>query len=275
MNAVRCGTVRGGNVFVLVSVVFVSERGRARAIAGDRLLIGLLLPLCEESSSILLRIAASMATRYWIVSLPVPTSASSRWNRLRESISKNSFDTLLYRVMHRKASQFNTPDLRVGTLDSLLSLSDDLVKVIIRSRQGILRLDFAMALILLDSDAQSNAFIEGVTHKIRRQIEELEKASGVDVGALTVDGVPVRVAEYSNIRSQLNAINRKQSGSLAVRDLSNLVNPEDIVASEHLVTLLAIVPKYSQKDWLSSYETLTTFVVKYSSILCFHSLSLD
>ncbi|KAJ8486735.1 hypothetical protein OPV22_019220 [Ensete ventricosum] len=210
-------------------------------------------------------------TRYWIVSLPVHTSASATWNRLRESISKNSFDTPLYR--------FTTPDLRVGTLDSLLALSDDLVK--------------------------SNAFIEGVTHKIRRQIEELEKASGVEVGALTVDGVPidsyltrfiwdegkyptmsplreivdsihvqvakieddmkVRVAEYSNIRSQLNAINRKQSGSLAVRDISNLVNPEDIVASEHLVTLLAVVPKYSQKDWLSSYETLTTFVVPRST----------
>lgn len=54
-----------------------------------------------------------------------------------------------------------------------------------------MRLDFATALILLDSDAQSNSFIEGVTHKIRRQIEELEKASGVEVGALTVDGVPV------------------------------------------------------------------------------------
>ncbi|CAL9153188.1 unnamed protein product [Musa hybrid cultivar] len=209
--------------------------------------------------------------RYWIVSLPVHTSASATWNRLRQSISKNSFDTPLYR--------FTMPDLRVGTLDSLLALSDDLVK--------------------------SNAFIEGVTHKIRRQIEELEKASGVEVGALTVDGVPidsyltrfvwdegkyptmsplrelvdsihvqvakieddmkVRVAEYSNIRSQLNAINRKQSGSLAVRDISNLVNPEDIVASEHLVTLLAVVPKYSQKDWLSSYETLTTFVVPRST----------
>ncbi|CAL9085549.1 V-type proton ATPase subunit [Musa troglodytarum] len=210
-------------------------------------------------------------SRYWIVSLPVHASASATWNRLRESISKNSFDTPLYR--------FTTPDLRVGTLDSLLALSDDLVK--------------------------SNAFIEGVTHKIRRQIEELEKASGVEVGALTVDGVPidsyltrfvwdegkyptmsplreivdsihvqvakieddmkVRVAEYSNIRSQLNAINRKQSGSLAVRDISNLVNLEDIVASEHLVTLLAVVPKYSQKEWLSSYETLTTFVVPRSS----------
>jgi hypothetical protein len=50
--------------------------------------------------------------------------------------------------------------------------------------------------------------------------------------------------------------------SLAVRDLSNLVKPEDMITSEHLVTLLAIVPKYSQKDWLSSYETLDTFVVR-------------
>ncbi|XP_043695566.1 V-type proton ATPase subunit C-like isoform X2 [Telopea speciosissima] len=212
-----------------------------------------------------------MASRYWVVSLPVQTSASSLWNRLQEAISKHSFDTPLYR--------FNIPNLRVGTLDSLLSLSDDLLK--------------------------SNSFVEGVSHKIRRQIEELERISGTESGSLTVDGVPVdsyltrfvwdeakyptmsplkeivdsihhqvakieddlkvRVAEYNNVRSQLNAINRKQSGSLAVRDLSNLVKPEDIITSEHLVTLLAIVPKFSQKDWLSSYETLTDYVVPRSS----------
>ncbi|KAF5748667.1 V-type proton ATPase subunit C [Tripterygium wilfordii] len=212
-----------------------------------------------------------MATRYWVVSLPVKGSASSLWNRLQEQISKHSFDTPLYR--------FNIPNLRVGTLDSLLALSDDLTK--------------------------SNSFVEGVSHKIRRQIEELERVSGVESSALTVDGVPidsyltrfawdeakyptmsplkeivdsihglvtkieddlkVRVSEYSNVRSQLNAINRKQSGSLAVRDLSNLVKPEDIITSEHLVTLLAVVPKYSQKDWLSSYETLTNYVVPRSS----------
>lgn len=50
--------------------------------------------------------------------------------------------------------------------------------------------------------------------------------------------------------------------SLAVRDLSNLVKPADVVTSEHLTTLLAVVSKYSQKDWLSSYETLTTYVVR-------------
>ncbi|KAM1163520.1 hypothetical protein ACFX2I_023099 [Malus domestica] len=212
-----------------------------------------------------------MASRYWVVSLPAQNSASSLWNRLQEQISKHSFDTPLYR--------FNIPNLRVGTLDSLLSLSDDLLK--------------------------SNNFVEGVSHKIRRQIEELERVSGVESSALTVDGVPVdsyltrfvwdeakyptmsplkeivdsihgqvakieddlkvRVAEYNNVRSQLNSINRKQSGSLAVRDLSGLVKPEDIIISEHLVTLLAIVPKYSQKDWLSSYETLTNYVVPRSS----------
>ncbi|KAL6545598.1 V-type proton ATPase subunit C [Orobanche gracilis] len=214
-----------------------------------------------------------MATRYWVASLPVGqgSSASSLWSRLQESISKQAFDTALYR--------FNIPNLRVGTLDSLLALSDDLLK--------------------------ANSFIEGVSHKIRRQIEELERVSGVVSSSLTVDGVPVdsyltrfvweeakyptmsplrevvdgihvqiakidddlkvRVAEYNNLRSQLNVINRKQGGSLAVRDLSNLVKPQDIVSSEHLTTLLAIVSKYSQKDWLSSYETLTTYVVPRSS----------
>ncbi|MBA0652451.1 hypothetical protein Goklo_019712 [Gossypium klotzschianum] len=212
-----------------------------------------------------------MANRYWVVSLPVQKSASTLWNSLQDRISKHSFDTPLYR--------FNIPNLRVGTLDSLLALSDDLFK--------------------------SNTFIEGVSQKIRRQIEELERVSGLESNALTVDGVPidsyltrfvwdeakyptmsplreivdgihtlvakieddlkVRVAEYNNVRSQLNAINRKQSGSLAVRDLSNMVKPEDIITSEHLVTLLAVVPKYSQKDWLSSYETLTTYVVPRSS----------
>ncbi|KAK6794839.1 hypothetical protein RDI58_008292 [Solanum bulbocastanum] len=214
-----------------------------------------------------------MASRYWVVSLPVQqnSSTTSLWSRLQESISRHSFDTPLYR--------FNIPNLRVGTLDSLLALSDDLVK--------------------------SNSFIEGVCSKTRRQIEELERVSGVLSSSLTVDGVPVdsyltrfawdeakyptmsplkeivdgihsqvakieddlkvRVSEYNNVRSQLNAINRKQTGSLAVRDLSNLVKPADVVTSEHLTTLLAVVSKYSQKDWLSSYETLTTYVVPRSS----------
>uniref|UniRef100_A0A453FQ44 V-type proton ATPase subunit C n=1 Tax=Aegilops tauschii subsp. strangulata TaxID=200361 RepID=A0A453FQ44_AEGTS len=76
---------------------------------------------------------------------------------LQDAISRHSFDTPL--------CQFTVPDLRPGTLDSLLTLSEDLVK--------------------------SNIFIEGVSHKIRRQIEDLERAGGVEPGTLNVDGIPV------------------------------------------------------------------------------------
>ncbi|KAJ3683362.1 hypothetical protein LUZ60_013589 [Juncus effusus] len=165
--------------------------------------------------------------------------------------------------------QFNVPDLRVGNLDSLLALSDELVK--------------------------SNIVIEGVSQKIVRQIDELEQVAS-EGASLTLDGVPVetyitrfawdeakfptmsplketvnnihglvRAAEYNTIRGQLNAINRKQSGTLAVRDLSDLIKPEDIITTENLETLLAIIPKYSENDWLSSYETLATYVVPRSS----------
>lgn len=38
---------------------------------------------------------------------------------------------------------------------------------------------------------QSNNFIEAASHKIRRQIEDLERVSGINSSSLTVDGVPV------------------------------------------------------------------------------------
>lgn len=158
---------------------------------------------------------------------------------------------------------------------------------------------------LSDDLLKANSVVEAVTHKIRRQIEELERVTGSESGTLSVQGVPVdsyitrftwdeakyplmtplretvdtiqesvskleddlkvRVSEYNNVKSQLSAINRKQSGSMAVRDLSNLVKAEDIITSEHLTTLLVVVTKYTQKDWLSSYESLSTFVVPRSS----------
>ncbi|KAH8959943.1 hypothetical protein BDL97_06G103700 [Sphagnum fallax] len=210
-------------------------------------------------------------SKYILVSLPLQGSAFSAWENLQRGISKIAFDIPTYK--------FHIPDLRVGTLDSLLALSDDLTK--------------------------ANSVVEGVTHKVKRQIDELERVAIADSSALAVDGVPidsyvtrfswdeakyptmtplrevvdsiqdsvakleddlkVRVAEYSNVKTQLSTNLRKQSGSMAVRDLSNLVKADDVISTEHLVTLLVVVSKYSQKDWLSHYETLSSFVVPRSS----------
>lgn len=217
-----------------------------------------------------------MPSQYWIISLPITGSREKTWAQVDSSLQKVSSDTQYYKL--------HVPELRVGTLDSLLALSDDLVK--------------------------AAGYVEGVTHKIRRQMEELERAlpPGTTAGPshqLTVEGVPletyitrfnwdeakypvmsplretvdtihdtvskleddlkIRSSEYASVKGQLSAINRKAGGSLLVRDLSTLVKESDIVSSEHMITLLVVVSKFAEKDWIKSYETLSNFVVPRSS----------
>lgn len=79
------------------------------------------------------------------------------------------------------------------------------------------------------------------------------------------DDLKVRVAEYNTVKAQLSAITRKAGGSLAVRDLSDCLESRHIVSSEHLATLMVVVPVHSDKEWLASYEALSPFVVPRSS----------
>lgn len=77
---------------------------------------------------------------YWLVSLPLLETADRTWNLLQ---NKTTYETDLA-INYR----FEIPELRVGTLDSLMVLSDDLVKV--------------------------NALVESVVNKIRRQLYEMQ-----------------------------------------------------------------------------------------------------
>ncbi|KAK3262273.1 V-type proton ATPase subunit C [Cymbomonas tetramitiformis] len=215
-------------------------------------------------------------SQFWLISLPVDSGGSkdSCWNQLKQKTLEADLS-----VNYKLA----VPGLRVGTLDSLLALSDDLVKI--------------------------TAVAESTTAKVRRQIGDLDRTYADDVHGLLVDGVPVeryltafqwdeakhpvnrplketieklseditkldddmkvRVSEYNGVKSQLTAMNRKSGGSLAVRDLSSIVKPEHIVTSENLVTLFVVVPRFNVKEWLSTYENLTKFVVPRSGVLIF------
>ncbi|CAI7737281.1 unnamed protein product [Closterium sp. NIES-53] len=102
-------------------------------------------------------LGTEMSRPYWLVSLPLHGSKESTWGALQDSLNRSLSDLPYYKLY--------VPGLRVGTLDSLLSLSDDLVK--------------------------ASAHVEGVANKMRRQIEELDRVQGTNSGALSVDGVPV------------------------------------------------------------------------------------
>ena len=73
--------------------------------------------------------------------------------------------------------------------------------------------------------------------------------------------VQVKVTEHSQLKSALQAQARKQTGSLAVRDLSDLVRPDQLVDTENLCSLLVVVGKSAKSDWLKNYEKLSDFVV--------------
>ena len=78
----------------------------------------------------------------------------------------------------------------------------------------------------------------------------------------------VRTSEYNQQKSQLGQNSRKQTGSLAVRDLGALVSEKTVVNTENLVTLFVVVPRHVKKEWLSGYEKLTDYIVTLFSWQC-------
>ncbi len=71
----------------------------------------------------------------------------------------------------------------------------------------------------------------------------------------------IRMSEYNQLKGLVTAAARKQTGSLAVRDLTGLVKPSDAVNTENLITLFTVISKQDKSEWLTTYETLSDFVV--------------
>ncbi|PSC71138.1 V-type proton ATPase subunit C [Micractinium conductrix] len=210
---------------------------------------------------------------YWLVSLPHGGRAEHAWSRLQEATTyANDYSTNF---------KFALPEsFRVGTLDSLLALSDDLAKVnaavegtVNKVRRQLVELQSSVA-----PEDRADVWVEGSTpegylqrfawneakYPSRRPLKEIV-ASIMDTVQKLDDDLKLKVTEFSQLRSTLQAAARKQQGSLAVRDLSSLVPPGQLVDTENLTTLLVVVPKAAKQDWVTQYEGLAEFVVPRSS----------
>ncbi len=63
------------------------------------------------------------------------------------------------------------------------------------------------------------------------------------------------------MKSQLSQITRKAQGSLAVRDVSTLVKPSQVVDTEHLTTLFVVISKFAVQEFDASYERMCQYIV--------------
>ncbi|NXB32809.1 VATC1 ATPase, partial [Eulacestoma nigropectus] len=212
-------------------------------------------------------------TEFWLISAPGEKTCQQTWEKLHAATTKhNNLST---------NSKFNIPDLKVGTLDVLVGLSDELAKLDAFVESVVKKVAQYMADVLEDSKdkVQENLLANGGLLEQQWQAEHMFYSSSLDTvpflfifkGVNQIDNdLKARASAYNNLKGNLQNLERKNAGSLLTRSLADIVKKEDFVLdSEYLVTLLVIVPKLNYNDWVKQYETLAEMVVPRSSNVLF------
>jgi len=70
------------------------------------------------------------------------------------------------------------------------------------------------------------------------------------------------VNEFNEVKSNVVAYERKETGSLLVKPLGPYVKESDMTETEHLTTLMVVVPKVKEQEFLSSYELLEDYAAE-------------
>uniref|UniRef100_F1L3T5 V-type proton ATPase subunit C n=1 Tax=Ascaris suum TaxID=6253 RepID=F1L3T5_ASCSU len=215
---------------------------------------------------------AFVAGDLWLISAPGEKTAQETWDKLNRTTTNLSNNY-----------KFNIPDLKVGTLDQLVGLSDDLAKLDTTAEQVTRKLVQYFGEVLEDErDKLAENLVvggkdvktyvtkfqwEGAKYPLKQSLKVLSEIIGKQITQIDND-LKTKATTYNNLKNSLASIDRKATGSLVTKDLSDIVKAEDFVLnSEYLQTLMVVVPKTLVKDWNSKYETLADMVVPGSSRL--------
>ncbi|KAJ2724088.1 Vacuolar ATP synthase subunit C [Coemansia sp. Benny D115] len=210
-------------------------------------------------------------TNYWLLSVPAHGDGHVAWRDIKSRIGTSD----LY--------DFTLPQFKIGTLDTLVRLSDDLGKFDLayettlgkfvdnlRTLTGASNAQLQVALTVdgksVDQYLRTFAW-DNATYRADRPLPEILSQIAEKMGR--VDGaLKTKMTQYNAIKNSLAAVRRKQTGNLSVRSLGDVVKKEDCVEnSEYLRTVFVAVPRSIKSDWLNSYEHLTDMVVPRSSKL--------
>jgi len=74
-----------------------------------------------------------------------------------------------------------------------------------------------------------------------------------------------KASDYGQLVHSLAQSERGVSGNLLTRDLSEIVKPSDWFESEYLTTIFVVIPKFGFKEFESSYESFSEYVLPRSA----------
>ncbi|KFU90777.1 V-type proton ATPase subunit C 2, partial [Chaetura pelagica] len=211
-------------------------------------------------------------SEFWLISAPGDKTNLQAWERITTVTSKSNLSS---------NSKFHIPDLKVGTLDALVGLSDELGKLDSFAESVIKKIAQYIGEVMEDSKdkVQENLLANGVDlisyltrfewdmakYPIKQPLKNISEALAKQVTQIEAD-LKTRSAAYNNIKGNLQSLEKKTVGNLLTRTLADIVHKEDFVLdSEYLITLLVVVPKSSYVQWQKTYESLSDMVVPRST----------
>jgi V-type H+-transporting ATPase subunit C len=181
-------------------------------------------------------------------------------------------------------SRFAVPEnLKFGSFDSLIKLVDDLSKydsqvesVIRRVERQSLDLDASseMTIVSQRSETSVSEYIQGfrwddVKYNRGRNIQDNVQILVNSVSKIDEE-VKSKSQQYTDARQHAALFSRKEQVSHVQRDLVDLLTPDavqsgDFVYSEHLTTLVVVVPRGGEGEFLEKYTSFDEFVVPESA----------
>ncbi|KAF9905914.1 Vacuolar ATP synthase subunit C [Linnemannia zychae] len=212
---------------------------------------------------------------YWFVSVPGEGNRTVTFQNFKAKIASSQNDLA-------EVAPLPIPEFKIGTLDTLVLLSEDLAKQdtafessanklvdIIRSLLGpeaATKLTGSLSVNEKTIDNFLKTF-QWNTMKYRTDKSLVELAELLNNEVASIDTLMKnKMANYSVVKGNLQGIQRREVGNLASRNVVPFVKKDHVVLdSEYLETLVVAVPKTLTKDWLNKYETLTHMVVPRSS----------
>ncbi|CAF1076023.1 unnamed protein product [Adineta steineri] len=212
-----------------------------------------------------------MSDEYWIISVP------------GKSTPKQSFDEICQATVRDNLSAnflFTIPDLKVGTLDSLVALSDDLAKLdtyvegitkkltqfffhdILDDDRNRLTENLVIGPNMLDPTRYVTEFHwDYAKYPIKQSLKNLSEIISRAITHIENE-LKLRSQSYNTVKQNLDSLEKKQTGSLLTRNLNDVLKKEHFVlGSEYLKTLLVCVPKGLINEWYAKYETLCAMIV--------------
>ncbi|KAF2085198.1 vacuolar ATP synthase-like protein subunit C 1 [Saccharata proteae CBS 121410] len=217
----------------------------------------------------------SKGIQYLLVSLPTSISPSN--DRDEALTALRSAVTTDYGTTY----PFAIPAFKIGTLDALVQQADDLSKLnqacesvvnkVGDSLRGILEGDeekIAQQKTINDKpvDQYLRTFSwNKVKYRADKPIAEIVDSLQKELAGIDND-VKTKYNQYNNVKTNLAASQRRQTGNLATKSLASIVPAHLLIQdSEYLETHLIAVPNPLVKDYLKAYETLSPMVVPRSS----------